>query len=80
MNVWKEYEDWRNSLYCGGRERPREYKEAEIGARYEVVDYIHDFKVVDVVICTEENKRKIEYNLNDPENDMWGYRKIEEDK
>lgn len=78
MGWERDFENWRDEIHCGGRfDRPREYIEAEIGAKYEVVDYVNDFKVVDVVICTEENKRNIEYNLNDRENDMWGYRKVE---
>ena len=73
MGVWKDFEDWRDSLYCGG-ERPREWIEAELGARYEMYDCVYD-KVVKVITCTEKNKAKIEESLNDTENDLWYYRK-----
>lgn len=73
MSIWKEFEDWRDSLYCGG-ERPREWIEAELGARYELYDAVYD-KVTKVVVCTTENKDKIEKSLNDNLNDLWRYRK-----
>ena len=73
MGVWKDFEDWRDSLYCGG-ERPKERREAELGARYELFDCVYD-KVMKVVTCTEQNKAEIERSLNDTENDLWYYRK-----
>ena len=73
MGIWTEFENWRDSLYCGG-EREYERIEAEIGAEYELFDYIYD-RVEKVVICTEENKAMIEKSLNDSTNDMWTYRR-----
>ena len=72
--MWeRDYENWRDSFYCGG-ERPVERIEAELGAIYELYDYIND-KVMQTVVCTEYNKDKIEDSLNDSTNDMWTYRR-----
>ena len=73
MSVWTEFENWRDSIYCGG-EPEREWIEAEIGAKYELFDLIYD-RVEKVVTCTENNKHMIEKSLNDSTNDMWYYRK-----
>lgn len=73
MSVWTQFEDWRDSLYCGG-EPEEEWCEAEIGAKYEMYDAAWD-KVVKVVTCTEKNKDAIERSLNDDSNDLWWYRK-----
>lgn len=73
MSVWSEFEDWRDSMHCGG-EKPVEWREAEIGAKYEMYDAIYD-KVVKTVKCTEANKGEIERSLNDSTNDIWWYRK-----
>ena len=74
MSVWTDFENWRDSLYCGG-EPEHERIEAEVGAKYELYDYINS-RVESVVICTEENKAMIERSLNDHENDMWCYCKV----
>ena len=73
MSIWTEFENWRDSLYCGG-EREYEPIEAEIGAKYELVDYVYD-RVEKVVTCTEKNKAQIEKSLNDTTIDSWGYRR-----
>ena len=73
MNVWKEFENWRDEIHCGGSE-PEEWFEAEIGTRYELWDAINQ-EVEETVICTPENKEMIERSLNDTDNDMWWYRK-----
>ncbi len=75
MGVWKDFENWRDNIYCGG-EKPQERIEAEIGAEYELYDAIYD-KVEEIVVCTEENKDTIERSLNDNSNDIWWYRKVE---
>ena len=73
MSVWTEFENWRDSIYCGG-EPEREWKEAEIGAKYEEYDAVYG-RVTKVVTCTEKNKAMIERSLNDDTNDIWWYRK-----
>ena len=73
MSVWTDFENWRDEMYCGG-ERPIERVEAEIGARYELYDYVYG-RVEKTITCTEKNKDMIERSLNDYENDMWSYRK-----
>ena len=74
--MWeREYETWRDSFHCGG-ERPVETIEAEVGATYEVYDYI-ECAVTGTILCTEENKESIEKVINDSTNDMWTYRKAQ---
>lgn len=73
MSVWSDFENWRDNLYCGG-EREYDRVEAEIGAKYELYDYVYG-RVEKVITCTEKNKDMIERSLNDTENDMWTYRK-----
>ena len=74
MSVWTDFENWRDSMHCGGEE-PKEWIEAEIGAKYELRDYVYD-RVEKIVVCTKNNKDAIERNLNDENNDLWGYHKI----
>lgn len=73
MGVWRDFERWRDSIYCGG-ERPKEWIEAELGARYELFDCVYD-KVRKTAVCTEKNKAEIEASLNDDINDLWYWRK-----
>lgn len=73
MNVWKEFENWRDEMHCGGKE-PEDWFEAIVGERYELWDCIEQ-KVEKTIVCTEENKDRIERSLNDSDNDMWYYRK-----
>ena len=75
MNIWKEYEDWRDNIHCGG-ERPEDWTEAEQGATYELV-WLPTDEVLEVVTCTAENKERIERNLNDWSNDLQRFRKAE---
>ena len=71
--MWeRDFENWRDSIHCGGEE-PVERISAIVGQRYERYDYINR-EVVETVICTIENRAKIERALNDTENDMWTYR------
>ena len=73
MGAYTDFENWRDDLYCGG-EPPREYVEAELGATYELYDAINS-RIEELVVCTPENKSKIESSLNDDMNDMWWWRK-----
>ena len=76
MSVLTEFENWRDEIYCGSRfDQPEEWREAEIGAKYEMYDAVN-CKVEKVVICTEKNKNEIEMSLNNKENDLWWYRKV----
>ena len=74
MSVWSDFENWRDSIHCGGEE-PKEWCEAEIGAEYELYDAVWD-KVINTIVCTADNKDKIEESLNDDINDLWWYRKV----
>lgn len=74
MSVWRDFENWRDDIHCGG-EPEREWIEAEIGAKYEMYDAVWD-KVEKTVTCTEKNKWEIEKSLNDNINDIWWWRKV----
>ena len=74
MSVWADFENWRDSIYCGGEPEP-EYREAEIGVKYELYDCVYG-RVEKVVTCTEKNKAEIERSLNDNNNDIWYWRKV----
>ena len=74
MNVWTQFENWRDGIHCGGTE-PKEWIEAEIGAKYEMYDAVWD-KVEKTVTCTKNNKDMIEKSLNDDINDIWWWRKV----
>ena len=74
MSVWSDFENWRDDIHCGG-EKPKKWWEAEIGAEYELYDAVWD-KVINTIVCTADNKDKIEQSLNDDINDMWWYRKV----
>lgn len=76
MSVWTDFENWRDEMHCGGEE-PKEWHEAEIGAKYEMYDAVYD-KVEKTIICTESNKDMIEKSLNDDINDIWWWRKVQE--
>ena len=74
MDAFRQFENWRDEIYCGGYEEPERWVEAEIGAKYEEYDYVYG-RVVRTITCTEKNKAMIKNNLNDHNNDIWGYRK-----
>lgn len=76
MSVWTDFENWRDSIHCGG-EPPVAWIEAEVGAKYEEYDAIND-TVERVITCTWSNKDEIERSLNDSEADIWWYRKAKE--
>lgn len=76
MSVWTQFENQRDEIYCGSRwDKPEEWREAEIGAKYEMYDAVYG-RVEKVVTCTEKNKAEIEKSLNDSINDAWWWRKV----